>query len=154
MNKAYVYELDLLGILYSVTLDFNKSSYLSRITLYVEHVESKWYSSSSRPSSQTLCTFIFVVFWCHDEISIPCLCDQMWRSVRILQKLKLMLVMREGRIWLVSIHALYWTQHLRSMFAMWDSNYVLLALLPSCFHKPILDTAHCIVSPGSSKWSP
>ena len=51
VNKAYTYELNLLGGVLSMTLKLSLplilSAYLEWIALYAEHVKSKWHSSST-----------------------------------------------------------------------------------------------------------
>ena len=122
VSKAYIYELNILGVLFNMTLDsslpLNMSSKLSIITLYTEHIKGKWYSTSTSPSSHTLHTFVFDRLWCHNTTSIPSLCDSVQRSVTAQQELILVLVIRQGWIRSIGLLALFWTQHSRLIFAI------------------------------------
>ena len=97
-DNAHKYVLTLGGILrmmLTLSCPSNQSSYFSWSTLYFEHAISKWYTSSTRFSLHTLHIFMFV-WWCHDAISTPNLCEQGQRSEKTLQEPMLMWVVRRN----------------------------------------------------------
>ena len=109
VKTMHVHVLTLLGGDLCMTLTLScpskKSSYFSQITIYIEHMISKWYSSSTRFS---LHIFIFG-WWCHDIISTPNLCELVQSSVKGLRETRLTEVVGCNFIYF-GIFSLYWDQ--------------------------------------------
>ena len=70
---------------------------------------------------------IFDRFWCHNATSLPSSCDWMQKSVRVLQGLILIFVIRKGLIQSIGFLVLYWTHQSMLVFAMQYSSFDFIA---------------------------